>query len=106
MSGVCFPRARATAGPPSEDVATLLDRAETAFQESDHLKAIRLAQQALAERPTARAWLILGKTYRTTWQYKEALDAYDHALALEPGNALAREGRRKATDALAAAKAE
>jgi cytochrome c-type biogenesis protein CcmH/NrfG len=98
------PGSAASASASADPVASLLDRAETAFQESDHLRAIRLAQQALAERPTARAWMILGKTYRTTWQYKEALDAFDHALNLEPGNHLAREGRRKAAEALAASK--
>jgi serine/threonine-protein kinase len=100
-----LPARPAAAAPESGDLASLLERAETAFQESDHLKAIRLAQQALAERPTVRAWLILGKAYRTTWQYKEALDAYEHAVSLDPANHLAREGRRKAAEALAAAKA-
>jgi eukaryotic-like serine/threonine-protein kinase len=90
------PKAKGDPAAMGAEVARLLERAETKFQEGAFVEAIRLGHKAQAAGGGVEAWLLLGKSYRQTEQFEEAVAAYDQALKLDPQNARARRGRERA----------
>jgi tetratricopeptide (TPR) repeat protein len=62
------------------------DRAE---EKGDVAAARRHFRDAIALRPTAWAWIELGKTYAREEDWRQAASAFDAALALEPSHPIA-----------------
>jgi eukaryotic-like serine/threonine-protein kinase len=79
---------------------TLVAEAETRFQEGDLVEAVTVARKAIAKGAGAEGWIKLGKIYRAMQDFPAAVLAYDKAIQLAPGDARAREGLKKATEAL------
>jgi cytochrome c-type biogenesis protein CcmH/NrfG len=74
--------------------------AETHFQEARFVEALSVAKKAVANGGGAEAWIILGKTNKTIEDYQAAAQAYAKALQLAPRDQRARDGLRKANEAL------
>ena len=96
--------------PSGDEAATAaIAKAESAFS-GGHMASARIsATQAVAAATTAsdvlkvRAYVIMGKVELASERFAEAERAFDRALAIEPGNPLARKGKERAQDAAAKA---
>jgi serine/threonine-protein kinase len=80
---------------PTAEGKVALERAETAFQEGEFVKAVTYARQAIAGGGGARATLLLGHSLRTMGDFKEAKEVYRRALGMPGSAAAAQEGLRK-----------
>jgi Flp pilus assembly protein TadD len=98
--------ASAPKAPPADDeVLATIHKAEAAFSDN-HLAMARLdAMQAVTAsghaQPTirARAHVIMGKVELASEQFPQAAESFKRALALDPGNALAKRGLERAQEA-------
>ena len=70
----------------------LLQAAEAAFESGDRKEAIRIGTQALKAGGGVRAHLTLAGYYQSMRFFREALDHYEAALKIDPGNAFAAKG--------------
>ena len=75
-----------------DKAAALVGLAEIAFQEKHYTDAVRSAKLAAGAGGGVRARVLLGDAHFRLNQYKEAAQAYEDALKLDPGNASARGG--------------
>jgi len=78
----------------------LVKEAETHFQEGRFVEALSVAKKATTRGGGAEAWIVLGKTNKTIQDYPAAVQAYTKALELAPRDQRARDGLRKANEAL------
>jgi tetratricopeptide (TPR) repeat protein len=69
-----------------------LQAAEAAFESGDRKEAIRIGTQALKAGGGVRAHLTLAGYYQSMRFFREALDHYQAALKIDPGNAFAAKG--------------
>lgn len=85
-----------SSGDPSDDpsVNRLLHAAETAFEAGHRVEAIELGRQASKAGGGLRADLALGKYYQNMHLYREAMEHYRAALAMDPDNGVAATGIR------------
>ncbi len=85
--------------PPSS--GDLLDVARTYVLLDDYPAAQKWLESAVARNPgIEEAWYSLGRVRYTNQQFQRALDAFDRALALEPGDVRAINNKGLALDAL------
>jgi tetratricopeptide (TPR) repeat protein len=72
--------------------SALVGLAEISFQEKKYDEAVRSAKLAAKGGGGVRARVLLGDAHFRLSQYKEAVDAYEQALKLEPANSSAKSG--------------
>ncbi|HVY38661.1 MAG TPA: tetratricopeptide repeat protein, partial [Polyangia bacterium] len=83
---------------PSADPATLLSHGQTAFDRGDYKEAIRRGREAIAAGAAVGGRLLIGDAYLQLERYQEAVQEYDAALALDPGDSSARRRRELALE--------
>lgn len=75
---------------PSTETALLVSQARTAFRAGESDKAVKLAEQAIAQEPkNPRLRLFAGSLHATLRQYQKALAQFDKAVELDPKSAQA-----------------
>jgi superkiller protein 3 len=80
--------------PEDEEVHVLLQLAELALEGGDAQMALLRYEQAIQkEEKSADAWAGKGVALQQMERYREALEAYDRALSLQPEHALAQQWR-------------
>jgi len=80
--------------PENEDFHVLLQLAELALEGGDaHMALLRYEQAIERESRNPDAWTGKGVALQQLERYREALEAYDRALAVEPDHELARRWR-------------
>jgi cytochrome c-type biogenesis protein CcmH/NrfG len=72
--------------------SALVGLAEISFQEKKYDEAVRSAKLAAKGGGGVRARVLLGDAHFRLSQYKEAADAYEQALKIEPTNPSAKSG--------------
>jgi tetratricopeptide (TPR) repeat protein len=83
------------------DIEQLLDQAQTAWEAQDLPAALTALTEALEAAPEdARVWRALGRLFNELGEGQRALEASDHALALEPSVANSHYQRGLALQAL------
>ncbi|HSS38866.1 MAG TPA: serine/threonine-protein kinase, partial [Polyangia bacterium] len=83
---------------PGADPATLLSRGQTAFDRGDYKEAIHRGREAIAAGAEVGGRLLIGDAYLQLERYQEAVQEYDAALALDPGDSSARRRRELALE--------
>jgi len=66
--------------------AALVQQAKDSFSEGNLDRAMQLAQEVLAERTDADAWIVVGNVDFKRRAYVNAAKAYAEALKLQPDN--------------------
>jgi tetratricopeptide (TPR) repeat protein len=80
--------------PEDEEVHVLLQLAELALEGGDAKMALHRYEEAIQqEEKSADAWAGKGVALQQLGRFREALEAYDRALSLEPEHALAQQWR-------------
>src|SRR2546428_144023 len=80
--------------PEKEDTHVLLQLAELAIEGGDPQMGLLRYEQAIQRDPrNADAWTGKGVALQQLERFREALEAYDHALSLKPNHELARKWR-------------
>src|SRR3989454_475633 len=80
--------------PEKEDTHVLLQLAELAIEGGDPQMGLLRYEQAIERDPrNADAWTGKGVALQQLERFREALEAYDHALSLKPNHELARKWR-------------
>ncbi|MES1208689.1 MAG: tetratricopeptide repeat protein, partial [Pseudomonadota bacterium] len=83
---------------PGADPATLLSRGQIAFDRGDYKEAIHRGREAIAAGAVVGGRLLIGDAYLQLERYQEAVQEYDAALALDPGDSSARRRRELALE--------
>jgi superkiller protein 3 len=80
--------------PEEEEVHVLIQLAELALEGGDAQMALLRYEQAIQqEEKSADAWVGKGVALQQLERYREALDAYDRALSIQPEHGLAQKWR-------------
>jgi hypothetical protein len=88
-------KATVKAGP---DFGASLQSAEEEFRKGNLLQAMLLAEKAVQQGAGARGYVQLGKAHLYAEEFDESIRAYKQALKIEPNNAAAQAGLRRAEE--------
>ncbi|MBI4671119.1 MAG: tetratricopeptide repeat protein [Chloroflexi bacterium] len=69
------------------ETGKILTTADAMYKEKNFEQAAAEFRRAIESEPSARAWNGLGSTLESLERYDEAIDAYTHAITLEPDSA-------------------